>query len=166
MNAIKDSDTSRAPFGAYIVNDTPSLIDPSAPYDTLCRYLSVPGWGAEMDSATDMSILVSCIELQNVAPTTAVTMKYALMITDLGKADLDTLANQFRRAKCGDVSGDGKVTVSDIVFLVNYLFKGGPEPWLYYCDANGDCQVTVSDVVYLVNYLFKGGAQVKCDCGT
>jgi hypothetical protein len=91
-------------------------------------------------------------------------MKYALMITDQGKSDLDTLANQFRRAKCGDAASDGRVTVSDVVFLVSYLFKGGPEPWLYYCDANGDCRVTVSDVVYLVNYLFKVGPQVKCNC--
>jgi len=25
-----------------------------------------------------------------------------------------------------DANGDSKVTVSDVVYLVNYLFKGGP----------------------------------------
>jgi hypothetical protein len=58
----------------------------------------------------------------------------------------------------GDANGDGKTTVSDVVFLVNYLFKGGPVPVpLESGNANCDTKVTVSDVVYLVNYLFKGG---------
>jgi hypothetical protein len=160
----KDGDTTWTPFGATVVLDSSEMINFPPPYDTLCKYLSVPGWWVEQDSAQDMSILMTGIHLQDPIPSTEVTMKYALMITDQGKADLDTLANQFRRIKCGDATSDGMVTVSDVVFLVSYLFKGGPEPWLYYSDANGDCQVTVSDVVYLVNYLFKGGAQVKCSC--
>jgi hypothetical protein len=58
----------------------------------------------------------------------------------------------------GDVNADGKKTVSDVVFLINYLFKGGsaPDP-LFLGDANCIQGVTVADVVYLVNYLFKGG---------
>ncbi len=58
----------------------------------------------------------------------------------------------------GDVNGDYKVTVSDAVYLVNYLFKGGPAPKPFLTgDPNCDTLVTVSDVVYLINYLFKGG---------
>jgi hypothetical protein len=75
----------------------------------------------------------------------------------------------------GDANHDQKITVSDVVFLVNYLFKGGPAPWLRMAaDANGDtpdagCNlptVTVADVVYLVNYLFKGGPEpiINADC--
>jgi plastocyanin len=60
--------------------------------------------------------------------------------------------------KRGDANGDGKITVSDVVYLVNYLFKGGPAPNPFLTgDANCDTKVTISDVVYLVNYLFKGG---------
>jgi hypothetical protein len=59
---------------------------------------------------------------------------------------------------CGDPNKDSKVTVSDVIFLVNYLFKGGSAPIPQAsADANLDYKVTVSDVVYLVNYLFKGG---------
>lgn len=58
----------------------------------------------------------------------------------------------------GDANSDNKLTVSDVVYLVNYLFKGGrtPDP---FCrgEVNCDGKVTISDVVYLVNYLFKGG---------
>jgi hypothetical protein len=63
----------------------------------------------------------------------------------------------------GDANGDGKVTVSDVVYLINYLFKGGPAPiGMYTGDANCDGKVTVSDVVYLINYLFKGGPPPGC----
>jgi photosystem II stability/assembly factor-like uncharacterized protein len=60
--------------------------------------------------------------------------------------------------KMGDANADGKVTVSDVVYLVGYLFKGGLKPVpLEAGDANCDGNITVGDVVYLINYLFKGG---------
>jgi hypothetical protein len=62
----------------------------------------------------------------------------------------------------GDVANpkDGSVLVNDIVWLVNYLFKGGTAPS---CLDEGDCaippdgNILVNDIVWLVNYLFKGG---------
>jgi hypothetical protein len=160
-----DQDTVWAPFSARILDNT-TQIDPfdGPEDDSLYKYMSTPGWSAESDSAQDKSILLSAIHLQNPDTSTVVTLKYALLITDQGKADLDTLANQFRRVKCGDANIDGKVSVSDVVYLINYLFKGGPEPWLYFTDDNGDCKISVSDVVYEINYLFKGGPAPKCDC--
>ena len=65
--------------------------------------------------------------------------------------------------KCGDANADGSLTVSDVVYLVNYLFKGGSVAKPYEAgEANCDGKVTVSDVVYLVNYLFKGGPVPIC----
>jgi len=58
----------------------------------------------------------------------------------------------------GDANGDGKVSVSDVVYLISYLFKSGPAPNpMLAGDANHDRFVSVSDCVYLINYLFKGG---------
>ncbi|MDP3024970.1 MAG: N-acetylmuramoyl-L-alanine amidase [candidate division Zixibacteria bacterium] len=63
----------------------------------------------------------------------------------------------------GDANTDGNVTVADVVYLVNYFFKGGPPPDpLWKGDANGDCKVSVSDVVYLISYLMKGGPPPIC----
>lgn len=68
--------------------------------------------------------------------------------------DLDKLGFYNR----GDVNLDEGVSVADIIYLINYLFRNGwviiPE-WTG--DTNSDGKITVSDVVYLVNYLFKGG---------
>ena len=58
----------------------------------------------------------------------------------------------------GDVNKDRDVTISDVVYLINYLFKGGPAPDpIQSGDVNCDGTVTISDVVYLINYLFRGG---------
>ncbi len=58
----------------------------------------------------------------------------------------------------GDANNDSLVDIGDVVFLINYLFKTGPEPCVREAvDANGDHQIDVGDVVYLINYLFKGG---------
>ena len=58
----------------------------------------------------------------------------------------------------GNVNCDEQVSVADVVYLISYLFRGGPSPHpLENGDVNCDGKVTVSDVLHLVNYLFKGG---------
>jgi hypothetical protein len=79
-----------------------------------------------------------------------------------GAVDRDTVRIQVRPPAnliAGDPNGDLFVTVSDVVYIINYLFKSGPPP--VHCprsgDVNCDGKVTVTDAVYLINYLFKGG---------
>ena len=65
----------------------------------------------------------------------------------------------------GDANGDGQINASDVVFLINYLFKGGPAPQpLSAGDPNGDCVVNSADVVYLIDYLFRGGETPQPGC--
>jgi len=56
----------------------------------------------------------------------------------------------------GDVNGDWKIDVGDVVYLINYLFKNDPAPVpLEVGNVNCDGTVDIGDVVYLINYLFK-----------
>ncbi len=58
----------------------------------------------------------------------------------------------------GDANNDYKVNLGDIIYLVNYIFKGGPSPVIRFSgDVNANCQTNLSDLIYLVNYVFKGG---------
>ena len=59
----------------------------------------------------------------------------------------------------GDANLDGNVSLSDIVYLISYLFKQGnaPSP-IQSGDANCDDNVSLSDIVYLIAYLFKQGS--------
>jgi len=63
-------------------------------------------------------------------------------------------------AKPGDAnSSGGNPNLTDIIYLVNYVFKGGlaPSP-LCRGDANGSGGApNLTDIIYLVNYVFKGG---------
>jgi hypothetical protein len=64
----------------------------------------------------------------------------------------------------GDASHDGVITSSDIIFLVNHVFKGGPAPSPLPAvgDVNCSGNLTSADIINLVNYVFKGGAP-PCD---
>jgi hypothetical protein len=67
--------------------------------------------------------------------------------------------------KCGDCTSDGDIDVGDVVYLINYLFRGGSEPLPLLCvgDGNLDGVVDVGDIVFLINYLFRGGlAPERC----
>jgi hypothetical protein len=58
----------------------------------------------------------------------------------------------------GDANGDGSIDVSDAVFLISYIFSGGPAPDpLAAGDANCDGEVDISDAVFLISYIFSGG---------
>jgi hypothetical protein len=64
---------------------------------------------------------------------------------------------------CGDANSDQAANISDAVFLINHVFKGGPAPES--CDdanCNGDATLNISDAVYIVNHIFKGGPPPVC----
>ncbi len=66
---------------------------------------------------------------------------------------------------CGDADGNGMISISDAVFLINYIFAGGPAPSpVIRGDADCNGLVTISDAVYLINYIFAGGPQPCAAC--
>lgn len=64
---------------------------------------------------------------------------------------------------CGDIDHSGSVNISDVVYLVGYIFGQQPIPQPEGV-ANTDCSATVnlSDAVYLVAYIF-GSGFAPCD---
>jgi len=58
----------------------------------------------------------------------------------------------------GDTNSDGEISLSDVIFLVGYILKGGPAPEpLHSADTNYDGKLRLSDAIFLINYLLKGG---------
>jgi len=67
--------------------------------------------------------------------------------------------------KPGDTDHNMNVNVSDVIYLINYLFKNGPDPYpLVAADVDASCDIRVADAIYLINYLFKGGPAPKPGC--
>jgi len=60
--------------------------------------------------------------------------------------------------KSGDVDASGGIDIDDVVYLIQYLFAGGPAP-IPIQSGNCDCigEIDIDDVVYLITYLFQGG---------
>jgi parallel beta-helix repeat protein len=64
---------------------------------------------------------------------------------------------------CGDANGDATSNITDAVYLISYIFAGGPEPFPYAAgDSNCDGTVNITDAVYLITYIFSGGPP-PCD---
>lgn len=63
----------------------------------------------------------------------------------------------------GDANGDGRINIGDAVFLVDYLFKGGPAPDpLEAGETNCDGALNIGDIVFIIAYLFRGGPPPIC----
>jgi len=68
--------------------------------------------------------------------------------------------NQTLYALCGDADGSGSLDISDGVYIITYIFDGGPPPTpdpIENGDANNDGAVDISDAVYIIDFIFGGG---------
>lgn len=64
---------------------------------------------------------------------------------------------------CGDADGSVAVDIDDVVYLISYIFSGGPEPDPYEAgDADCSGATDIDDVVCLIGYIFSGG-NAPCD---
>jgi hypothetical protein len=70
---------------------------------------------------------------------------------------------------CGEMHGDADastyIDIDDAVFLILYIFSGGPEPdpsWSGDADCSG--AIDIDDVVYLIEYIFSGGPPPCGEC--
>jgi len=64
---------------------------------------------------------------------------------------------------CGDIDDSGDKNVSDLTYLVAFLFQGGPELQHPNAgDVDGSGALNVSDLTYLVAFLFQGGPDPVC----
>ncbi len=59
---------------------------------------------------------------------------------------------------CGDADGSQVISISDAIYIIGYIFGGGPPPVpLRAGDADSNGLVNISDAIYLINYIFAGG---------
>jgi len=66
---------------------------------------------------------------------------------------------------CGDADGSYNIDIDDPVYLLAYIFAGGPPPDpLLSGDATCSETVDINDVVYLITYIFSGGNPPCFDC--
>jgi len=62
----------------------------------------------------------------------------------------------------GDANADNTIDVKDIMYVVNSLWKAGPDPFGQAGDVDCDFSVGITDLQYLINYVFRGGPAPGC----
>jgi len=75
----------------------------------------------------------------------------------------DSQQVSIRAYRCGNADNLGGIDIDDVVYLIQYLFAGGPAPDpLDSGDVDCSSITDIDDVVYLITYLFQGG-YAPCD---
>lgn len=122
--------------------------------------VTITGWSFRPGLTVMFGSTPATIELQYGTSITVVAPAHAEGVVDITVKNFDwttvTKSSAYTYTRPVDPNGDGKVNASDIVYLINYLFAGGPTP-AGNGDANGDSATNVVDVFFLVNQLFTSG---------
>jgi hypothetical protein len=68
---------------------------------------------------------------------------------------------EFVGAMRGDCNADNSVDVSDVVYVMEWIFSGGsaPIPYVFVGDVNCDDEIDISDAVFLISFIFSGDVQ-------
>lgn len=77
-----------------------------------------------------------------------------------GLEDVATVLLQYACSQMytpGDYTGDGDANIMDLIYLTDFLVRGGPPPvgGAERADANGDGFVNIADVVYYINFIYR-----------
>ncbi|MEZ5359894.1 MAG: dockerin type I domain-containing protein [Candidatus Zixiibacteriota bacterium] len=151
--------------GATILNDSNKVILYGYAAGTLLPAQSQAEmatiWLSVLPGASDQMINIETTSaLSGITTTAAVSdgSPFPVSYSDCGDADITIIAYTM-----GDANGDGTINIGDAVYLITYIFKGGPAPEPLAAgdaDCNGSCNI--GDAVFLINYIFKGGPEPGC----
>jgi len=134
------------------VMDTPFWITPETPSENYVYLMSSQKFSLDPDSSVLQEYI---IWYDNQLPSTdyaAFKHKLYQLLRLVG----------YYRGDVGDFSSGqgspGIADITDIVYIVNYLFRDGPSPhpFIDQGDVNYDGECDIADVVQLANYLLKG----------
>jgi len=90
-----------------------------------------------------------------------------MLMALLGIIILITSATSFAGG-CADVNNSGTVNLQDVAYIINHLYRGGPEfncgtSYTGVCgNVNGDSKINLMDVAYIINFLYRGGPEPFC----
>ena len=109
-----------------------------------------------------VSVSVTCPPLIS-AGTVDTVLLTATGRSMIGVADTDT-ATTLVFIQPGDADNSGAIDISDVVYLIAFIFGGGQAAVPVAAAGDADCSSTVdvSDVVFLIAYIFSGGPRPPC----
>jgi len=92
---------------------------------------------------------------------------FCVVATDsAGNVERKALAREFELTTClpGDANGDGKVSITDAVYVVNYILGQFAIDFnVVAADVNGDGKVSITDAVMIVNIILGQGKTAQAN---
>jgi hypothetical protein len=87
-----------------------------------------------------------------------------IMISDaVDGSPVDMSDGTFYIIPLGDVNANVNVDIVDVVYLINYVLRSGPEPVVPESgNVNCDWATDTADIVFLINYVLKNGPRPEC----
>jgi len=168
-------DTTSQPYGARVISNAVYVFPNSGLVDAeVYQLMHSPGYLINAGTE-DLSSFMTYVSDVSIDP--ADTLNIYTVLTTVRQGTAASVQGNIDKARAwlmahvipecpytlGDVNDDGFITASDVIFLVNYVFKGGPPP---VPEASGDvtCDgvITSADIIFLVVHIFKGGPAPYC----
>lgn len=157
-------------FNVIDVNVAPQILSPDSifswagRYVAFCPQISDPDDTSHTITYTNYPawLSVQTDSLVGTSPATGQIATFDVEVSDGQSSDFQEVSLYVY--VCGDLNDDSNgPDVSDLSFLVDYLFRGGSAPVLPSAtDMDGSGSTDVADVTYLVDYLFVGGPPPSC----
>lgn len=159
IDTLKEMAVAMVSSPAWVLNFSPTFINLGniAPADSVTANFS-------FDVAPGLDSLPGEIEFQLTISTGDLWKKYLLLYvvkrlvnsnpqSDGGCCDI----SEYELYTPGDANWDERITLPDIIYVINYVFKNGPEPIPFYLsgDMTEDGLVNLTDILALVNYVFR-----------
>jgi len=171
-----------SPYGAYTA-DNPTYVYPNGGFvaSELYTNMQSPGYSADVNQVDQHAVVTYLNNFDLGSSDTLVVFSVLISLQSGTTGDLDA---ELAKAKIwlqnhlfdvcsncceysGDINHDGSPVpdIADLVYLVDFMFGGGPnppceDPTGFYpeTNVNGDANAPdIADVVYLVSYMFQGG---------
>jgi hypothetical protein len=174
-----DSALHTDPYGAHVEPLLPHLSNYKFITDNLYNLMQQPGFSVTPGQDDHFSRMVY---VGNTNLSAEDTLYVYIALISLRDGTIDDLRDNVIRARewteiytdfyydccsspqhAGDVNYDNTVNMLDVLFLVDYLYKGGPDPVCYdRGDVDNDTSVNMLDILYLISSLYKGGPEPIC----
>ena len=168
-----------APYGAYI-GDNEIYVWPQVGFvdEELYANMQVPGYST-LPYDTDLHSVITYFNNYEIGYGDTITIFTILSsVMDGSSSDLAKnidkarawfeghIAGDLIQWLCGDVNGSQNIDIDDIVYLIFYVFQGGPPPVPNELAGDVDCSggIDIDDIVYLITYIFQGGPEPCANC--
>lgn len=115
------------------------------------------GMSISIDVADDVVVGTYSITIKNIE----MTIKNGSDYEDVHPRDNSAVLT-ITEAMLGDVNGDGRISVTDVISIVGYIMENEPSKFIRkVADVNGDGSISITDAVLVIDMILSGESTAK-----